>query len=128
MQRIAKMDRQRLRCSALEKLDLGITMAVEYARNGEVELAYETFGPPDGKPLLLIMGSGGQMVMWPADVLRMLVDRGFQVVRMDNRDLGLSTHLSQYDKLPRKQRPAYTTDDLADDVIAVFDALGWSRR
>jgi pimeloyl-ACP methyl ester carboxylesterase len=126
MQRIAKMDRGRLRCSALEKRDLGVTMAIEYARNGEVEIAYETFGPPDGEPLLLIMGSGGQMVMWPEDVLRMLVDRGFQVVRMDNRDLGLSTHLSQYDKLPRKQRPAYTMDDLADDVIAVFDALGWS--
>lgn len=101
-------------------------MAIEYARNGEVEIAYETFGPPNGKPLLLIAGNGCQMVMWPQDVIQMLVERGYQVVRMDNRDIGLSTHLTQYDKLPRKQRPAYAFGDMADDVIAVFDALGWS--
>jgi pimeloyl-ACP methyl ester carboxylesterase len=101
-------------------------MSIEMARNGEVELAYEVFGPPTGTPLLLIMGSGGQMVMWPEEWCQALVDRGFQVVRMDNRDKGLSTHLSQYDKLPRKQRPAYTLSDMADDVVAVFDALGWS--
>lgn len=46
-------------------------------RNGEVELAYEVFGPPTGTPLLLIMGNGCQLAMWPPDVLRMLVERGF---------------------------------------------------
>jgi pimeloyl-ACP methyl ester carboxylesterase len=101
-------------------------MTIEYARNGEVEIAYETFGPSTGKPLLLIMGNGCQMVMWPQNVIQMLVERGYQVVRMDNRDIGLSTHLTQYDKLPRKQRPAYPFGAMADDVIAVFDALGWS--
>ncbi|MGH3756211.1 alpha/beta hydrolase [Actinophytocola sp.] len=101
-------------------------MGIQKARNGEVEIAYEVFGPPTGTPLLLIMGSGGQLVMWPQVWCRALVERGFQVVRMDNRDTGPSTHLGQYDKLPRKQRPAYTLADMADDVIAVFDALGWS--
>jgi pimeloyl-ACP methyl ester carboxylesterase len=75
--------------------------------------------------LLLIMGAGGQLVLWPDYVLRVLVERGFQVVRMDNRATGESTHLSQYDNLPRKQRPAYTLGDVAGDVIAVLDAVGW---
>ena len=101
-------------------------MSIEYARNGEVEIAYEVLGPPTGRPLLLIQGSGCQMVMWPSEFLDGLADRGFQVVRIDNRDLGLSTYLTQYDDLPRKQRPAYTLGDMADDVVAVFDALGWS--
>jgi pimeloyl-ACP methyl ester carboxylesterase len=100
-------------------------MNIEKVRHGDVEIAYERIGPPDGTPLLLIMGSGGQLVLWPAIALRGLVERGFQVVRMDNRDTGESTHLSQYDKLPRKQRPAYTLGDVADDVIAVLDAVGW---
>jgi len=98
---------------------------IEKTRNGEVELAYERIGPPEGTPLMLLMGSGCQMAMWPDDVLRLFVDHGFQVVRMDYRDTGLATHLHQYDDLPRKQRPGYTLDDVADDVIAVFDALGW---
>jgi pimeloyl-ACP methyl ester carboxylesterase len=63
--------------------------------------------------------------MWSDEVLRLFVDRGFQVVRMDNRDKGLSTHLSWFDGLRRKEGPAYTLGEVADDVIAVFDAVGW---
>lgn len=100
-------------------------MHIEKARNGEVEIAYERIGPTDGTPLLLLMGSGGQLVLWPDIVLRGLVARGFQVVRMDNRDTGQSTHLSRYDRLPRKQRPAYTLGDVVEDVAAVLDAVGW---
>lgn len=65
------------------------------------------------------------MVMWPLDLCTTLVERGFRVVRMDNRDSGLSTRLRQYDNLPRRRRPrAYSIRDMADDVIAVVDALG----
>lgn len=104
---------------------LGWDVKIEKARNGEVELAYERIGPADGTPLVLLAGSGGQLVMWPDDVLRLFLDRGFQVVRMDNRDTGLSTHLTWFDDLPRKKRPAYTLADVADDVVAVLDAVGW---
>jgi pimeloyl-ACP methyl ester carboxylesterase len=101
-------------------------MTVERARNGDVEIAYERFGSPDGIPLLLIMGAGGQMVMWPVDFCTALVEQGFQVVRIDTRDRGLSTHLTQYDVPRRRRPPRYTLPDVADDVIAVFDALGWT--
>lgn len=61
------------------------------------------------------------MVMWQQDLCTALVDRGFQVIRMDNRDSGLSTWLRQYDG--RRGR-AYTLTDMATDVIAVLDAIG----
>jgi len=99
-------------------------MTVEKTRNGSVELAYERIGPPEGTPLMLLNGSGGQMVMWPDPFLDALVECGFHVVRMDYRDTGLATHLHEYDDLPRKQRPGYTLDDVAGDVVAVLDALG----
>lgn len=100
-------------------------MAISKARNGDIAIAYECFGPSDGMPILLIPGSGMQMVMWPLDLCTALVERGFQVVRMENRDSGLSTRLSHYDDLPRRRRRRpYTIRDMADDVIAVIDALG----
>jgi pimeloyl-ACP methyl ester carboxylesterase len=66
-------------------------MAVESARNGSVELVYETVGPPGGEPLLLVMGLDSPMRWWPDGFCFELADRGFTVVRFDNRDTGRST-------------------------------------
>lgn len=87
------------------------------ARNGDVTIAYEEFGA--GEPLLLIMGLSFQMVWWPDELCELLAQRGFHVVRFDNRDTGLST---------RYKTPAdkYTAQDMADDAVAVMDALGWA--
>ncbi|MFE7800886.1 alpha/beta fold hydrolase [Nocardia sp. NPDC057440] len=102
------------------------------ARNGEVSLAYEMFGPSTGEPLLLIMGVGAQMLLWHEDFCLELVRRGFQVVRMDNRDAGLSTHLTHLgeprlsDLIMRPKAAArYSLGDMAADAIAVLDDLGW---
>jgi pimeloyl-ACP methyl ester carboxylesterase len=106
-------------------------MTIEMARHGDIELAYERIGPPTGEPLLLISGIS-QMLIWPDEAIAGLVDHGFQVVRFDNRDTGLSTHLhhagrpSKLDLLLRPTRAApYHLTDLADDAVAVLDALGW---
>jgi len=56
------------------------------ARHGAIELAYETFGAAEGEPLLLISGTGVQMLMWPDAFVAALADRGFCVTRFDNRD------------------------------------------
>ena len=103
-----------------------------YARNGDVSIAYETFGDPaSGVPLLCIMGLDFQMVWWPDALCAKLVDRGFAVARFDNRDTGLSTHFSSGHKqspwraLLGGTKPAYTTLDMLDDALAVMDALGW---
>jgi pimeloyl-ACP methyl ester carboxylesterase len=98
-------------------------MTIRTARNGGIDIAYEVLGPADGEPLLLIMGLGAQMVGWPDGFCRELSDRGFTVVRFDNRDVGLSTHL---DVPPRRRGPApYTLSDMARDAVAVLDDVGW---
>ena len=98
-------------------------MTIRTARNGDIEIAYEVLGAAGGEPLLLIMGLGAQMVGWPDEFCRGLGDRGFAVVRFDNRDVGLSTHL---EVPPRRRGPApYTLSDMARDAVAVLDDVGW---
>ena len=101
------------------------------ANNADIAIAYETFGAASGEPLLLISGTGAQMIVWPEDLCHALADRGFQVARFDNRDTGLSTHLTGTPApgwLKTMLRPSaapYRLDDMADDALAVMDALGW---
>src|SRR3954467_12978507 len=106
---------------------------IRYARNGDVSIAYETFGnTAEGEPLLLIMGLDFQMAWWPDAFCRRLVARGFSVVRFDNRDTGLSTHFSSpapqspWRAMWGRTEPAYTTLDMVADAEAVMDAVGWS--
>lgn len=89
-------------------------MTTSKARNGPVELAYRV-DPDEGRPLLLISGNAAQMNAWPDAFLAALKARGFRVAMFDNRDVGRSTHV-------KKQ---YSLTDLADDALAVLDALGW---
>ncbi|HEX6871511.1 MAG TPA: alpha/beta hydrolase [Micromonosporaceae bacterium] len=102
------------------------------ARNGEVTLAYERTGPAGGEPMLLIMGLGMQMLLWPDEFCAELADHGFAVARFDNRDVGASTHV-RHAGMPSLlgilTRPAavapYRLTDMADDAVAVLDALDW---
>lgn len=66
-------------------------MGVRTARSGTVEIAYETFGAADGRPLLLVMGLDSPMQWWPDGFCAALAERGFQVARFDDRDCGRST-------------------------------------
>ncbi len=85
--------------------------------------------------VLLIMGLGMQLVAWPAELVQELVDAGFRVIRMDNRDIGLSQHFDHLGKpnilmagirykLGLRIRPPYTLQDMAKDALGVLDALG----
>jgi pimeloyl-ACP methyl ester carboxylesterase len=101
-------------------------MDVRMTRNGDVELAYQVLGDPAGDPLLLIMGLGAQLVGWPDGFCAELAGRGFTVVRFDNRDVGLSTHLDGAPGPRRLRAPAaYSLSDMAGDALAVMDAVGW---
>ena len=98
---------------------------------GDMEIAYETFGNPADPPVLLIMGLGAQLLSWPEDFCQQLVDRSLFVVRFDNRDVGLSTHLHH---LPLPDFAAiqsgdfatvpYTLSDMAADTASLIDDLG----
>jgi pimeloyl-ACP methyl ester carboxylesterase len=106
-------------------------MTIEYAVNGDVRIAYETFGT-GGEPLLLVLGLDYQMVWWPDAFCERLVEAGYHVARYDNRDAGLSTHFpepaggSPWRALLGGTRPPYTLTDMVDDGLAVLDALGWA--
>jgi pimeloyl-ACP methyl ester carboxylesterase len=100
-----------------------------------IELCYETFGDASGEPLLLVMGLGAQMTAWPVELCEALVDRGFHVVRYDNRDVGRSTKLDgdgSVDFLPAflaaVQGEAvdvpYLLGDMAADAVGLLDVLG----
>ena len=106
-------------------------MNEQFAKVGNVELCYETFGDPSDAPLLLIMGLGTQMIAWHEDFCGQLAQRGFHVIRYDNRDVGRSTRFDSFPP-PRttellRQKPkrlAYTLRDLAGDAAGLLDALG----
>jgi pimeloyl-ACP methyl ester carboxylesterase len=103
----------------------------DIARVGDVELAYETFGVRSDPPLLLVMGLGTQMLGWRAAFCEQLSERGFFVVRYDNRDVGRSTKFSSHRppsaaQLLRRdtKAAAYSLADMADDGIGLLDCLG----
>ena len=106
---------------------------------GEVELFYEDLGDPADPTVLLIMGVGAQLPMWPDGFCEQLVRRGYRVIRYDHRDIGLSTkmagHRAQGSVYRRVARYAvgrtsqvpYTLVDMADDAAALLDFLQIDR-
>ena len=98
-------------------------------------LEYEVHG--EGDPLLLVMGLGGQLVAWPATFISGLVDRGFQVITFDNRDIGLSTKIdaapptktqsAMFSISRRFAKSAYLLSDMAKDTVGLLDALNIER-
>ena len=99
------------------------------AANG-IEIYYEQYGDPKGRPLLLICGLGAQITSWPEGLLDCLVAAGFFVTSYDHRDVGLSTHLDEYGEpdagaiLFGLTPPPYFISDMANDGAALVQALG----
>ena len=106
---------------------------------GEVELFYEDLGDPADPPVLLIMGVGAQLPMWPDGFCTQLLTHGYRVIRFDHRDTGLSTKMhgrraagSIYPRvwrylMGRTSPVPYTLVDLAEDARALLDYLGIER-
>jgi pimeloyl-ACP methyl ester carboxylesterase len=104
-----------------------------------VELHYEDLGDLGDPPVLLIMGVGAQLPMWPDGFCARLLERGYRVIRFDHRDTGLSTKMrglrakgSVYPRVLRylagRSSPVpYTLVDLAEDVKGLLDHLGVER-
>lgn len=89
------------------------------------ELHYETFGDPGDPTLLMINGLGSQCINYREAWCQMFAATGLHVVRFDNRDVGLSTW---FDDAPVDEHgAAYRLSDMADDAVAVLDALAVER-
>jgi pimeloyl-ACP methyl ester carboxylesterase len=106
-------------------------------KNG-IELEYDTFGSPSDPAILLIMGFTAQMVAWEPDFCNLLASGGLRVIRFDNRDCGLSTHLDGVESnsqaaieaaMTQSVMPkvAYTLSSMAADAVGLLDHLGIER-
>ena len=103
-----------------------------------IQLEYETHGDPANPPLLLIMGLGAQLTLWPIELVEALVARGYHVIRYDNRDIGLSQKFGEHG-VPNFRRVAlmrlfglnakipYRLSDMAADAVGLLDALGIAK-
>lgn len=100
----------------------------------EVECA----GDEQAPAVLLTMGLGMQLVAWPDSLIETLVGAGFRVIRYDNRDIGLSSHLDPLgqphmvwqmvkSRLGFSMRSPYSLQDMAQDAVGILDGLGVAR-
>lgn len=109
---------------------MGEEKALKVGPSG-IEMAYERLGDTHAPPVLLIQGVAAQMINWPDGFCAELVAHGVQVIRFDNRDVGLSSH---FPEAPTPDLPAalagdmssasYTLSDMAADTVGLLDALG----
>jgi len=99
-----------------------------------IQIEYDTFGDSASPPIVLIMGLGGQLILWDESFCQKLSEKNLFVIRFDNRDVGLSTLFEDMGTpdimqtaLARAKgetiKPYYTFDDMADDIIGLLDAL-----
>ncbi len=97
-------------------------------------IEYEEYGDPSAPPILLVMGLGAQLTLWPMEFVNALAERGFRVIRYDNRDVGLSQKMEAQGnpsipwafvkaRLGLKPKSPYTLSDMAADGIGLLDAL-----
>ena len=113
-------------------------MTTEQAAVNGISITFEDKGPRDAPAILLVMGLGGQLTLWPDEFVDALNARGFRTIRYDNRDVGLSTRFDAAGvpnlkwmfvksllRLP--VRSAYTLADMAADSVALLDHLGIAR-
>ena len=102
--------------------------------NTGIEIFYEDHGKPENEAILLVMGLGAQLTLWPDELVDALVADGFRVIRYDNRDIGLSQKMegarapSLATQVLRKKfgwpaKVPYTLTDMAHDGIGLLDAL-----
>lgn len=99
-----------------------------------ITLHYQDEGKKSAPAIILIMGLGAQMTVWPDSLYRGLVEKGFRVIRFDNRDTGLSTQLDEFGspslvkawlskRLPIASSAPYKLEDMADDVLQLMNGL-----
>lgn len=103
-----------------------------------ITIHYDDQGNANDPAMLLIMGFGAQMTLWPQEFLDAMIQRGFRTIRYDNRDVGLSEKLdgvkapgllklTLYGKLGLTPKVPYTLADMAADGIGLLDALGIAK-
>jgi len=99
-----------------------------------INLNYQDTGDKKAPAIILIMGLGAQMTIWPEDLYHGLVEKGFRVIRFDNRDVGKSSQLNDMGnpslvktwlshKLTLRSKAPYNLEGMAEDVLEIMAAL-----
>ena len=111
--------------------------ALPTAKANGIEICYDTTGDPSDPTVLLVMGLGGQLIQWDPELCGLIAERGYHVVRFDNRDVGLSTHLEGgvdvfglfASETGGSEPPSvpYLLSDMANDAVCLLDNLGVDR-
>jgi pimeloyl-ACP methyl ester carboxylesterase len=101
------------------------------ARTNGIEIAYETLGDPAAPALLMIMGLGMPLTWWDDELCEGFVERGFHVIRFDNRDTGRSTKVTGgprpnvVESLFGMARSAtYSLEEMSEDAAGLLRHLG----
>lgn len=109
-------------------------MTEQFATVGDHEIAYDTFGDPQQPAVLMVMGLGAQLIHWDPRLCQAIADRGFHVIRFDNRDIGRSRHYPELGTpnviaiaLGARKSAPYRLRHLADDAVGLLDHLGIGR-
>ena len=106
----------------------------QFVQSNGIRMAYEEFGDADAPVVLLVAGLYNQLIRWPLEFCDLLVERGFRVIRFDNRDIGLTDKMEgevapSFLRLGLKSllgipvKVPYTLDDMAADTVGLLDAL-----
>ena len=109
-----------------------------FVKANGIDIAYEEFGEARAPAILLVMGLGVQLIAWPEPFCKGLADRGFRVIRYDNRDVGLSTKIeggpppdigAAFANLMSGKPVAapYKLGDMAQDAVGLLDGLGIAK-
>ncbi len=103
----------------------------------DVEIWFEQFGDPQDPTLLLVNGLGAQAIGYEAEYCAAVAEIGLHVIRYDNRDVGLSTHIDvEVGDVMEAFATAvaggevdspYTLSDMAADGMALLAGLGIER-
>ena len=108
--------------------------AMSFAKNGDVNIAYKVVGDENSEPVIMIMGLSASHKIWHSKLVEGIVDGGYRVVLLDNRDVGESTRIKKRGRLwlawqllkyriGLKVKSPYSLKDMAKDSIAVLDKL-----
>lgn len=120
--------------SSLQRVYAQSEKTTGVARSNGISIAYESFGKPSAETILLIQGTGAQLIDWPEDLCVRLATEGYRVIRFDNRDVGKSSKLASLGMpdwakvIPHigtcdESGLPYTIKDMAKDALGLLDAL-----
>lgn len=109
-----------------------------HVKVNNIDIAYKVLGDDAAPAILMIMGLGGSHILWGDELPNQLAEAGYRVVLFDNRDVGESERLTEAgdpiiwwefikDKLGFEMNAAYDLNDMANDSVALMDALKIER-